>query len=317
MARKIADGILLVALVITFGCFSYLLWEYYPQISGSSVTFFSNESGSFGQITGGAVFELSDGMQFYSNMKYKDKEIKFWIESKCEGEKRQDVTNAFVILSEKTILRFSEVDKDLAEIFIYCSEIAPESFEEEHFIAGEGGPSEIMNTKLYSVILTGKVSLFAEERCEGPQIAVHEILHALGFDHTTNKESIMYPVSDCKQEIDDTIIEKINELYSQEARADLYIKEARAELDGRYLNFEISIENQGLKDSDSGNIDIYAENEIVKSFSLESLKVGMSKTISVSNLRVSPSIRKIYFVVKDGTEISDENNRIEMAVSEN
>ena len=34
--------------------------------------------------------------------------------------------------------------------------------EEGFFVAGEGGPSEVINTSLYGVIFKGKVSFFRE-----------------------------------------------------------------------------------------------------------------------------------------------------------
>src|SRR3989344_6683226 len=132
-----------------------------------------------------ANYIISNSSQFYSNMRYKDSNISYFIEDDCSDEKRSEVLSAFAEISAKTILTFYQ-SSEKHEIKIYCSEISPTPQEEGHFVAGEGGPSEILNTTLYAVILSGKISLYRDDECKQPKIAPHEILHALGFDHNSN-----------------------------------------------------------------------------------------------------------------------------------
>ena len=312
---KFIEILTLIILVVILAVLSYIAWDLYPKLINKDVEFFSNDSGSYGVFSGGEVFGISDGSQFYPNMRYKNKEIKYWVEPICSDEKKLEIRGALTTLSERTVLTFKNVNKVSAELSIFCSEIAPESGDDSHFIAGEGGPSRILNTSLYTVILSGKVSLFRDDKCEKPQVAIHEILHALGFDHKKDPNSVLYPVTNCNQEIDQSIIDDLNRLYNVESLPDLAIKSAKANLSGRYMNFNVAVENQGLQDSSDATLEVYDSDGFVKSFSLGSLEVGAIKTISVQNLRVSPDVSKIYFLVMSGKEITMENNKVDMVVA--
>jgi hypothetical protein len=208
--------------------------------------------------------------QFYPNMRYPDKRISYNIADSCGQGKRENAEGAFRILQEKTILEFYE--KEDGEIKVLCSDIAPEAEDEGHFVAGEGGPTDIINASLFNVIFSGQVALYKDEKCDSPKVAVHEILHALGFNHNNNKESIMYPVSDCSQEIEDDIINYINEIYSIPGNADLIIKEVNYSKSGRYLNFRINVMNLGLRDAQSAQLFVYADSSKIKDFDLKSIK---------------------------------------------
>jgi len=261
------------------------------------------------------VVNVSGNVQFYRNMRYRDKRISYSIEDSCNLGKISDAENAFSVLGEKTVLEFRRVDSG-ADIEIFCSELAPTVEEKSHFIAGEGGPSEVITSGEYSVIFLGKVSLFRIDRCDRPQIAIHEILHALGFDHNANESSILYPVTDCKQEIDDYIIEKINSLYLVKPEADLVIVSANAKKVGRYLDFEIAISNFGLKDAGKSKLEVVFDNEPVREFELEDLKIGTERTLDVENVRLPfRSGENIGFVVEyEGEELSKANNIIVLSV---
>ena len=62
------------------------------------------------------------------------------------------------------------------------------------FIAGEGGPSNITKSGDFSVITHGSILLIKESKCERPNIAIHELLHALGFDHSENPNNHSNPL---------------------------------------------------------------------------------------------------------------------------
>ena len=159
----------------------YLLWLNFPS-----------EPTEFEKYTANLSFDLpSKSSQFHQNMRYPDRTISYFISKNCSTKKTSDFLKAASFLEEKTILDFKESVKP--DILITCSNVAPEPNEQGHFVAGEGGPSQVINTSIYSVILVGKVSLYRSEKCEEPKVALHEILHALGFDHTGNISSIMYP----------------------------------------------------------------------------------------------------------------------------
>src|SRR3989344_3347056 len=248
--------------------------------------------------------------QFYPNMRFRDKKISYGIEEACTQGKRADIIEALQILSQDTILEFYESSDP--EIKYYCSEIAPEPEQANHFVAGEGGPTDIINTSVYSVIYKGKVSLYKPEKCDGPKIAIHETFHALGFDHNNNKLSIMYPVTDCKQEIDQYLIDEINSLYSTPSLPDLGIENLVANKSVRYINFDIVIVNYGLKDTEKAKLILSADGEKVKEFDLNKIGIGTRKLLSVQNIRGPREFSDLVFEVFDtgNQEISEENNKV-------
>lgn len=250
----------------------------------------------------------SKSVQFYPNMRYKNKIISYNLEDRCTLQKSYQIEEALRILEGKTILEFYKSLTD-PEIRFFCSEIAPSAEEQHHFVAGEGGPSEVVDGQAYAIILSGKVSLYRTDKCSRPQIAIHEILHALGFDHNNNSKSILFPVTLCDQEIDDYIINEINSLYSVESISDLVVEEVIVNYKGRYLNFNITVGNFGLKDSISSTLFIVADGREKGDFDIGDLEIGSRKFLSVENMDVGYSVDGIEFVVEsDEEELSKENN---------
>lgn len=162
--------------------------------------------------------------QFYPNMRYPFKEISYRIQD-CTLSKRNDFLRATEIISNKTVLSFYEVSNG-EEILVTCSE--KERIEDGIFIAGEGGPKKIIFSGENHIISSGTVHLIKKSECPTPNVAIHELLHALGFDHSENKNNIMYNFSSCNQEIGEDLIDEINRIYSQEPLADLKIVQASA-----------------------------------------------------------------------------------------
>ena len=161
--------------------------------------------------------------------------------------------------------------------------------------------------------MAGKISLYRPENCDKPQVAMHELLHALGFDHNNNEKSIMYPLTSCNQELDQDIISEINYLYADPSYADLLIEDLQANKSGRYLGFEIIVSNVGLLDSEDSKLVVYAENEIIKEFDLNELRIGTRKILTVSNIRVPRDFEFLKFeVVSDEIELSKENNIVKI-----
>lgn len=295
---KTLDIILLFVAVVIVAVGGYIVFN---NFSGNNVKFqpyYSNISG----------IPLSGAVQFYPNLRFSDSSISYSINPSCDDKRRSDSIEAFNILQSSTSLTFNEVSND-GKINILCSDVAPRPEEKGHFVAGEGGPSEVINASIYSVIISSKVSLYRQDRCDKPQIALHEILHALGFDHIANQSSIMYPVTDCNQVLDEEIISKINELYSIPSEPDLAIDKVNANSSGRYVNFDISVSNYGLKTSSQSTLELYGDDSKIKDFDLGTINIGTKKFLSVTNIRVPSSINTLKFVVKSNEhELSDSNN---------
>jgi len=299
------DIILLFVLLLTLSLGIYVLWTNAPQQEKAYESFNAN-------ITS---YHISNESQFFQNMRYRDRRISYQISDSCSKNKQEDIETAFSILDEKTILEFYPSIN--GEIQILCSNIAPKTEEKDHFIAGEGGPSEIINASYYYIILSGKVSLYRSEVCDTPQIAIHEILHALGFNHKIDKNSILYPITSCNQEIDSSVIEEINNLYKVDSLADLAIEKAEATKRGEYVNFNITLVNFGLKDADKSILTISTEKGAVKDLEVGKIPLGTRKEISVTNLKVSRNTNTLIFNIETTeNELTLENNKIRLYPSQ-
>ncbi len=250
--------------------------------------------------------------QFYPNMRYPDRVIGYSDEA-CSPEKQRDFERATEIIEQNTILDFTKSDSP--QIVVFCSDIAPKPEEEGHFIAGEGGPTEIINASKYAVILAGKISLYRPENCDKPQVAMHELLHALGFDHNNNEKSIMYPITNCNQELDQDVISEINSLYADPSYADLLIEDLQANKSGRYLNFDIVIANYGFKKAENSTLNLKVGDSVINSFNIGKLDIGSKKSLSVSNLRIPRSTQEIVFEIKSSQpELSKTNNIVKIGL---
>jgi len=306
LLNLIALGMLVLAL--SFGI--YVMWLNLPIGSKTYTPYVANNSGYFSEDY--STNASNQIVQFYPHMRYSDRVINYRIESACSLEKFNNIKRAFEILSERTILSFDEVLEN-PEIRILCSDVAPKAEEKGHFIAGEGGPSEIINTTNFAVILSGKVSLYRENKCDEPKVAIHELLHALGFDHYNNKASILYPITSCDQQIDSALIEMIDELYGADSLPDLVIESIEATREGRYLNFDINISNVGLVNSKDAELNLFFEDEKIANFSVGDLEIGEKKILSVENLKLPSRADRIAFVVESNdSELSLSNNRAEI-----
>jgi len=266
---------------------------------------------NFGSSSGNSNFSLEglqSGMQFYENMRFTEPIISYRIYD-CPLQKNNDMERAFEILDNKTVLDFYPVNSR-EEISVTCD--SKTRLNEGLFIAGEGGPTNITKTDKFNVILNGDILLIRDSNCEIPNVAIHELLHVLGFDHSSNKNNIMYNISNCEQTIGDDIIVLINKLYSVESLSDLALENVSAMMNGKYLSTNISVRNNGLKDSSAFKINIYADEKMVKSIEMEGLKIGYGTSVTLDNLLVKQiSVKQIVFEIEfDGRELDKENNQI-------
>lgn len=253
----------------------------------------------------------AEKMQFYPNMRFRTLPISFGFDPECSQRRHENVKNAFTLLEEKTILKF-EPRENKPEVFIECSEKYKD--EEGLFIAGHGGPKVIINSTQYSVILKGTIKLFSES-CDY-NVELHEILHVLGFDHSTNSNSIMYNVSSCDQQLTEDIINELNRLYRIESLPDLYFQNIDSFKKGRYLNINFAVINQGLVDASNFKVVLFADESRIDEFVIEGIEIGAGKVISAQNLRLpSHRIQSLSLVIDENNsikELNEDNNKIEL-----
>ena len=296
---KFLELLLLFLLFASLVIGLYLLWINLPTDSLEFVEYKANISQEFPQ----------QSSQFYPNMRYSNKEISYKMQERCGAKKQNDVETALSIIEQKTVLEFYKSDEP--EITILCSSIVPKAEDKDHYIAGEGGPTEIINSSKYAIIIKGEISLYRSETCDTPQISTHEILHALGFNHNSNEKSIMYPITDCEQTIDQEIINTINDIYSEQSYGDIAIDSVIANKTGRYLNFNMVMVNEGLKKIENSTLKLIIDNEIIATYTVAELDLGTKRFLSVKNQRIPRGVNEIKFVIETSQqELSKDNNEV-------
>jgi len=256
----------------------------------------------------------SEITQFFPNMRFNHNQISYKFHDGCSQEKIINMENAFSIISEKTkTISFYNTNSD-ADIEITCSEEESQKTKNT-FVAGEGGPTEFYNNTIYPLIVKGTIILYKPKyetsKCSEPIVELHELLHVFGFEHLDKKDSIMYPYLDCNQKLDDEFIEYLVALYSIEPKAELEFKNLNASKSGKYLDFNVSVENRGIIDAEKVSLKISSSGKEIKSFDLEDIEVGLLKTLSVKNLvLLSRNTNTIIFEVILMEDEYDKQNNI-------
>jgi len=256
--------------------------------------------------------------QFFPDMRFNHNNLTFFINSECSQEKIDRMNQAFSIISAETgIISFIESPEENADILVGCSVDSYET-EKNVFIAGEGGPTKIINLSIYPIILRGKVILYNESSCDYPITELHELFHVFGFDHINDSKTIMYPYVGCSQEINPGVIEKIKEIYSVSAFAELYFENITASKKGIYLDFNVMVRNDGLIEAKNITLEVYSEEKKVDSFDLGNLNPGEGTSFDVKNLRLaSRNSEKVKMIlVTEVGEYNLENNSLDLIVKE-
>jgi len=250
----------------------------------------------------------NNDMQFYENMRFPEPRISYKIDD-CTLQKEDDMKRAFEIVEELTILDFYPVGSE-EEISVTCS--SNNKLEGGMFIAGEGGPTNISKGDEFNVIFHGTILLIKDSTCSDPNVALHELFHVLGFNHSSNSNNLMYYISKCRQEISDDMIDLINELYSVPSYADLSFEDVSATMNGKYLNTNFTVRNYGLKDATSSKLKIYADGKEIKAIDITPVEIGYGRSISLSNVFISQlNVNELEFLIETSfPELDKENNKI-------
>ena len=251
---------------------------------------------------------------FAENLRFSRNDISYSIDNSCDLNRKATMVSAFNIFSSRTgVISFYEVATD-GNIKIFCSDDYID-LGNNLFAAGEGGPSRIINTSGFKVIEEGQIVLYEEEKCDYPVVELHELCHVFGFDHSENPNSIMYNTSDCDMRMDANMDRVIRKLYSIEGLPDAAIESVTANVHGRYLDFNISILNEGLTDLGNVTLVIYADEKEVDSFPLGELSIGFGRQLRAENVVIGGGFDEVkFFLDSDEIELNEENNVVVMTV---
>ena len=300
--KKNLGKVILSALV---GLFLISLIVIYWVFPTNSIDFNFNSNSNFSAAS-------EEDMQFYPNMRFPSNIISYYMDESCSLQKRQDMGLAFQIVQESTALEFQSFEQNGA-IKVYCEKKSDrQESDPGFFIAGEGGPTNVTVGKYFNVMRGGEIILIKDSTCERPNIAIHELLHVLGFNHSTNQNNIMYPVSRCKQTIGQDTLDKINELYSYPSLPDLEFEEASAKMKGRTLDLNITVKNEGLANSDNFEIVVYGDGKEIKRIESDGIKIGYSQKITLTNALITQlKINSMEFSIEANfEEINKDNNKV-------
>lgn len=308
--RGFFDIILFLIIIILVGIALYSLYLIILDLRAEHIQFIQNKTKtSINQTSFPGEF------QFYPSMRFPTNGLSYNIDISCEQEKIERIKLALKRLEEETnLLAFFPSDKQKAEIFFSCNETEKE-IEEDYFIAGEGGPAKIINTSLFYIIEQGKVLLFYEKSpCGNYNIELHELLHVFGFKHSDNKNSIMYKTTFCDQVLTLDIIKELKKIYSIPELPDLSFTDTSASKHGRYLDFSATVENQGLVKAENVILELYAEEEKIEEFELETMEYGAGKILSGGNIKIGRETTQIRFIILAGEELDKGNNIIALSL---
>jgi len=257
--------------------------------------------------------------QFYPNMKFNHNTIIYKIDPNCNEKQKARMLKAFDIVSAKISLITFQENLEEPDIEVSCTENQEEDIKENHFIAGEGGAKEIIKTGRFNVITQGTIYLYNNLEtksidCEYPNVEIHELMHVFGFDHSEDKNSLMFPLlNSCDQELDQSIIIQLNELYSKENLPDLYFQNVSATKKGRYLDFKLTIKNSGLVNTNNATLTILDDGEKIEEKDLGEIKFGAGISLETTNLKLARlNPKKIEFIIDKEDKIKeiDEGNNV-------
>lgn len=256
---------------------------------------------------------ISSEIQFMKNIRFNHKNISYSYTSECKNREK-NMNLAFKIIENlSTTISFYEKASN-ADITISCSK---ESIEEKPdiFLAGEGGPQEIINLSINPLILSGIINLYEqkyEEPCDKPIVEIHELLHVFGYNHINNKSTLLYPYYHCDQQIPIDIIEHLDNLYSQEPKAELFFSKFNVTKDDDYLSYELEITNEGIISAENIILILKDKTKELSKTEMNDLKPGSTAKYSVKNLKLpNKNSIEITFEIKTDTEEQDTKNNIE------
>ena len=114
------------------------------------------------------------------------------------------------------------------------------------------------------------------------------------------------------------MIELIDALYEIEPLADVWISNLSAVKRGRYLDFNLTVLNEGLLDASNIELSIVVGRDVVEVLDIGEIDIGFGRTIRVENLRLpSKDYEAVdYYIDRENLirEFDEGNNFVRMGV---
>lgn len=294
---------IVVVLIALFSSYFFLSY-----VAPSDVVRFIS-SGASPHSTTNFSLSASQEVQFAPNLRFSQPTLTYRILPDCPIQKRASMENAFATMEDLTILTFTPVSRD-EDITVLCEHRERRDID-GFYVAGEGGPTSYTPLGTFNIITQGEIVLIRNERCEEPVIAIHELLHVLGFDHSPNPQNIMYNFSSCDQEIGDDTLDLINDLYSIPSLPDLVLHNVSATQEGAYVHVNASVFNAGLNRASGATLRVTSDKGEVKTIALDPIEVGYTRIVTLQNIRAPRGITRLTVSVSLSIpELDDSNNEV-------
>ncbi len=163
---------------------------------------------------------------------------------------------------------------------------------------GEGGPIALVDTGLFNLTTKAVMHMLpAGTKCVDVNRALHELGHVLGFDHTSDSEDIMYPYESCSRRITDKETRTLESLYLLDSMPQFRLSNISAFVHGGLLDINFTVKNIGIIESPPTSLAIYADDKMVHTLSIESLKPGSGLVEFLKNARMQPGSQKLKLAV--------------------
>jgi hypothetical protein len=116
------------------------------------------------------------------------------------------------------------------------------------------------------------------------------------------------------------IINEMSRLYSYEPLAELYFSEVEVVKHGSYIDFNLTVKNQGIVNTPNVTLVLYSDGEEVKTFDVGDTEYGGGRVLRTKNVKLPDNdATEITFVIDPQNNIEEydkENNKITLQVRE-
>ncbi|MEK6909706.1 MAG: CARDB domain-containing protein, partial [Candidatus Aenigmatarchaeota archaeon] len=193
---------------------------------------------------------------------------------------------------------------------------------------------KFINISQFGIIQNATVELLTKSESrqlnskDMTNLVLHEIGHAIGLQHV-NEDDVMNPTltipSNAVKEISPSNTNNLQELYKSPAKPDLRIGGVNATKatftrfgqNYFYLNISLEIQNVGLVDAKSYNIQLRADSLVVDEASQVGLEIGNVLNVFQGNLRIDRNFTSVHVTIDPQNaidELNETNNFVDISV---